>query len=94
MTSRSIGGSDPFTDEISVDEHDLVAESTLFVGRNATLTLATDGLIVLGMSIVLIGHESRLTEYRRRPTRPAALQLLRLTSIEYVACSASVTRRD
>ena len=39
---------DPFSDRAAITEHhNLVAESTLDVGRNATLTLGTDSLIVL-----------------------------------------------
>lgn len=42
--------SNPFADpSISDDQHQLVEDSTLSVGRNASLTLGTDSLIVLGM---------------------------------------------
>ena len=41
---------DPFEDPISVEEQsDYGEESTLVVGRNASLTLGTDSLIVLGI---------------------------------------------
>ncbi|EXJ71223.1 sphingosine kinase [Cladophialophora psammophila CBS 110553] len=40
--------SDPFSDQAAIqDERETVAESTLGVGRNATLTLGTDAVIVL-----------------------------------------------
>ena len=41
-------GHNPFSDHAAITEdRSLVAESTLDVGRNATLTLGTDSLIVL-----------------------------------------------
>ena len=41
-------GHNPFSDHAAITEdRNLVAESTLDVGRNATLTLGTDSLIVL-----------------------------------------------
>jgi hypothetical protein len=41
---------DPFADPTLVEEQrDFVGGSTLNVGRNASLTLGTDSLIVLGM---------------------------------------------
>lgn len=41
--------SDPFADpDIVGEQEESTMESTLAVGRNATLTLATDSLIVLG----------------------------------------------
>lgn len=43
---------DPFADPTLVeDQQTFVGESTLDVGRNASLTLGTDSLIVLGMSL-------------------------------------------
>lgn len=39
---------DPFADPIVEDQRRFVDESTLNVGRNASLTLGTDALIVLG----------------------------------------------
>jgi len=50
-------GDDPFLDPTASDREELaaelnfVADSTLSVGRNASLTLGTDSLIVLGKSI-------------------------------------------
>ena len=45
----SVVDSDPFVDPIQTpDDHDYAEASTLPVGRNASLTLATDSLIVLG----------------------------------------------
>jgi sphingosine kinase len=43
---------DPFSDHARIDsspvsERDLIASATLAVGRNATLTLGTDSLILL-----------------------------------------------
>jgi len=52
MTTNSISESDPFADPggLVEDSGNFVAESTLNVGRNASLTLGTDALIVLGMA--------------------------------------------
>ena len=45
----SIAASNPFSDQASSqDERETVAESTLSIGRNVTLTLGTDAIIVLG----------------------------------------------
>lgn len=43
---------DPFADPVApvVTERDLIMESTLAVGRDASLTLGKDALIVLGAS--------------------------------------------
>lgn len=42
---------DPFADPTLIeDQRTFVGESTLIVGRNASLTLGTDSLIVLGIS--------------------------------------------
>lgn len=44
--------SNPFSDNAAIqDEREAIAESTLGVGRNATLTLGTDAVIVLGRSL-------------------------------------------
>lgn len=49
MAPSSIAESDPFQDPIvPTADHDFVGDSTLLVGRDASLTLATDSLIVLG----------------------------------------------
>jgi len=49
MAPSSVADSDPFKDPILPEaEHDSVGDSTLLVGRDASLTLATDSLIVLG----------------------------------------------
>lgn len=41
---------DPFSDHAALqDEREAIVESTLAVGRNATLTLGTDAVIVLGL---------------------------------------------
>ena len=63
MAPPSIADSDPFSDPIlPVGEDDLVGDSTLVVGRDASLTLATDSLIVLGRPINLsIPHARKLT---------------------------------
>ena len=55
MATPSISDSDPFSDSIEhVLEHGPVAESVLVVGRDASLTLATDSLIVLGTHLALL----------------------------------------
>ena len=54
MATDNVMTVDPFSDGAEiVSERALVAESTLSVGRNATLTLGTDSLIVLGMPLSL-----------------------------------------
>ena len=43
---------DPFADPTNSDNgHHFVEDSTLSVGRNASLTLGTDSLIVLGRAL-------------------------------------------
>jgi hypothetical protein len=50
MTSKIAAESDPFADPaIQEEQCDFVGDSTLPVGRNASLTLGTDSLIVLGL---------------------------------------------
>ena len=51
MTTESNLDSDPFADPHLDDQHHFVTDSTLNVGRNASLTLGTDSLIVLGMPL-------------------------------------------
>jgi hypothetical protein len=47
----STAPSNPFTDRATVqDERETMAEATLSIDRNATLTLGTDAVIVLGAS--------------------------------------------
>jgi hypothetical protein len=42
---------DPFSDNAAImEEREMVTEATIAVGRNATLTLGTDALIILGQS--------------------------------------------
>ena len=50
MTTEHNGDSDPFADphQDQDHQHQFVADATLNVGRNASLTLGTDSLIVLG----------------------------------------------
>lgn len=46
----SVASSDPFSDSIHTSEdYEYAVGSTLHVGRDASLTLATDSLIVLGV---------------------------------------------
>ena len=53
MATPSISDSDPFRDPIEYNtEDEIAAESVLAVGRDASLTLATDSLIVLGKSVI------------------------------------------
>lgn len=41
----------PFSDRAAIqDEREAIVESTLSVGRNASLSLGTDAVIVLGLS--------------------------------------------
>ena len=50
MAPTSLTDSDPFADPVNADgDHDYTEGWTLPVGRSASLTLATDSLIVLGM---------------------------------------------
>ena len=49
MAPLSLSGSDPFIDPIEeVGGDGVLEDSVLVVGRDASLTLATDSLIVLG----------------------------------------------
>lgn len=51
MTAERLSiGNNPFSDTAAVNEveRDIILESTLAVGRNASLTLGADNLIVLG----------------------------------------------
>ena len=51
MTSGHDIASDPFADPIGQeDAHRFIEDATLSVGRNASLTLGTDSLIVLGIA--------------------------------------------
>ena len=49
MTTEAQVDRDPFADPTAHDPADFAGGSTLNVGRNASLTLATDSLIVLGV---------------------------------------------
>lgn len=52
MAPSSVANSDPFRDPIrSISEHGGIGDSTLAVARNASLTLATDSLVVVGRII-------------------------------------------
>ena len=52
MAPPSVAESDPFADPRQTPtSHEYAEASTLPVGRNASLTLATDSLIVLGISL-------------------------------------------
>ena len=49
MDAPSLSDSDPFSDPVEhAVQNEAVADSVLVVGRDASLTLATDSLIVLG----------------------------------------------
>ncbi len=59
MAPSSIAESDPFKDPIvPATERDFVGDSTLSVGRDASLTLATDSLIVLGRPTFVTSYSS------------------------------------
>lgn len=50
MAPTSLSDSDPFVDPVNpANDHDYTEAWTLPAGRSASLTLATDSLIVLGM---------------------------------------------
>lgn len=50
MAPTSLADSDPFVDPVdTVSDHEYAEAWTLPVGRSASLTLATDSLIVLGV---------------------------------------------
>ena len=58
MTTPSLSTDNPFVDPITSFEehgrdHSFAVDSTLPVGKNASLTLGTDSLIVLGISPVM-----------------------------------------
>ena len=57
MTSEASIDSDPFADtNVTDNQHDFPDDATLVVGRNASLTLGTDSLIILGREGILIGN--------------------------------------
>lgn len=63
MTSASMATDNPFVDPTaSFEEHardsSFALDSTLPVGRNASLTLGTDSLIVLGVSNAIYERRS------------------------------------
>lgn len=60
MANHGPDDSDPFADHAAIDdERDTIIESTLSVGRNATLTLGTDSVIVLGWSLSYLASKRR-----------------------------------
>lgn len=62
MENRCPPDSDPFEDPISVEEQsDYGEDSTLVAGRNASLTLGTDSLIVLGTQLQLLETIEKVT---------------------------------
>ncbi len=63
MTSPSLSDSDPFASHsvLASSEGEYVEGATLPVGRDASLTLATDSLIVLGTKNVPVCDEDLLT---------------------------------
>ena len=66
MAPTSLAHTDPFVDPVNTTtDHDYVQAWTLPVGRSASLTLATDSLIVLGMQDIrhlLDGAEELMAE--------------------------------
>ena len=55
MSDPDLITADPFADpSVHSSQHDPAEDSTLEVGRNASLTLGTDSLIVLGEAYRLI----------------------------------------
>ena len=63
MTTPSLSDSDPFASDshLAPSEGDYVEGATLPVGRDASLTLATDALIVLGMDTAVSDNQDLLT---------------------------------
>jgi hypothetical protein len=57
MTMEPNVDSDPFADPHVDDDAQFVVDSTLNVGRHASLTLGTDSLIVLGMSLLYVERQ-------------------------------------
>ena len=70
MSTQSTRVGDPFADPISTSNHQhsqstLIPESTLAVSRNASLTLGTDALVVLGMFLLCTaGHVANRVQTR------------------------------
>ncbi len=61
--------SNPFSDQAAIqDERNTIVEATLAIGRNASLTLGTDAVIVLGLSHS-VAAQVCLTYLRRGSTR-------------------------
>ena len=63
MMTTSLSDSDPFASNsnLSPSEEDYVEGATLPVGRDASLTLATDSLIVLGIETTALANRNLLT---------------------------------
>ena len=63
MTTTSLSDSDPFASDsnLAPSEGDYIEGATLPVGRDASLTLATDSMIVLGMENAIWEHYHLLT---------------------------------
>ena len=57
MATHPVAEGDPFADPSHTSQdHEYAEASTLPVGRNASLTLATDSLIVLGTHTIMAGE--------------------------------------
>jgi hypothetical protein len=69
----------PSSAEQSTDSilQDFAADSTLVVGRNASLTLGTDSLIVLGMPPTASLERTGLTLFRRKYRKKGRPKMLR-----------------
>ena len=65
MAPASLVDSDPFIDPATSEETDGYQDSTLTVGRNTSLSLATDSLIILGkyMPHIRVPASSSLLSY-------------------------------
>lgn len=64
MAPPSVAPSDPFEDHSQTSkDHEYPDASTLSVGRNASLTLATDSLIVLGKRALMDWKQCRLSDF-------------------------------
>ena len=77
MAPSSVAGNDPFADPERVSaDRDYAEASTLPVGRNASLTLATDSLIVLGKSdSVTFTSKTKLTKAQTKNSREERLAI-------------------
>lgn len=68
MTSRPSTVTNPFSDTAAILEtnRDNILESTLPVGKDASLTLSADGVIITGQHVLRLVHYLLILMFRGR----------------------------